>query len=450
MNPAGSTSVGATSSPAGRSAAGRLRADPRLPAYLIAGFGALVAAIVTGRHELAALGAPFIALAAIGLGDRKPAGLTAKVMLRGERVIEGDLVEGEAVFDWDGEAEVDVMLTGCHGVTPVDPAPVVGWSLNARRGPVTLPFRLRAQAWGKHDVGTLWVQVRRPGGLLIREQKLASGSTLRVLPTPLRLNRLFKPAEPRAVAGTHISRFRGQGTDFAELRPYRPGDRLRDLSWSTSARLGEPWVAVRHSERTGTVLLLLDTFFSNDRTGAEALARAARAAWAVAAAHLKAQDRVGLLARGRTAAWLPPQGGRRARWLLLDELLAVGGAAEDEWQPPRQRGRVLVPTDALIVGVTGLGWESFIRDLLHYRRIGHTAVAMVIDTADLLPNGGSQLEAAARRIWLAQRQAERHTLERGGVPTALVSATEGVSPAISILRRRIIALQATRSGARAR
>lgn len=433
-----------------RSAPGRLRADPRLPAYLIAGFGALVAAIVTGQHELAALGAPFVALAAIGLGDRQPAAIRAEVVLHGGRVIEGDVVTGEAYVDWDGEAEVDVVLSGSHGVVPVERGSMIGWSVKARRGPVTLPFQVRARVWGNHDLGTLWVQVRRPGGLVIREQKLVAGAAVRVLPTPLRLNRLFKLAEPRAVAGTHISRLRGQGTDFAELRPYRPGDRLRDLSWATSARLGSPWVAVRHSERTGTVLLLLDSFFSNDPNGTEALARAARAAWAVAAVHLKAQDRVGLLARGRTAAWLPPQAGRRARWLLLDELLAVGGAAEDEWHPPRISGRVVVPSDALIVGVTGLGWQSFVRDLLHYRRVGHTTVALVIDTSDLLPNGQSLLDAAARRIWLARREAERHALERGGIPTALVSPTEGVRPAISTLRRRINALQATRSGARAR
>lgn len=427
--------------------AGRRRADPRLSAYLVAGFGALVAAIATGNHDLAALGAPFVALAAIGVVGRKPATLAGEVTVDGTRVIEGDLVEGEAYIDWDGEAEVDAMLAGGRGVTPVDPTPVVGWSLKAGRGPATLSFRFRARSWGVHDLGTLWIRVRRPGGLLVREQKLASAPTLRVLPAPLRIGRLLKPAEPRAVAGMHLSRFRGHGTDFAELRPYQPGDRLRDLSWGTSARLGEPWVAVHHPERTGTVLLLLDAFFSDERRGREALARAARAAWAVASVHLRAQDRVGLLAQGRTAAWLPPQGGRRARWLLIDELLTVGGAVEDRERRRRHGGRVVIPSDALMVGVTDLRSRRFVRQLLHYRRAGHAAVALVIDTSDLLPDGGGRVDTAARRIWLAQREAERHSLERGGVPTALVAATEGVGSAISNLRRRMSALHATRIGA---
>jgi hypothetical protein len=189
---------------------------------------------------------------------------------------------------------------------------------------------------------------------------------------------------------------------------------------------------------------------SGDRAGPEVLARTARAAWAVASVHLRAQDRVGLLAKGRTVAWLPPRDGRRARWLLLDELLAVGGAAEDVWRPRTRGSRASIPADALVVGVTGLGWHSWTRDLLRYRRAGHSTVALVIDSADLLPAPHGDVDLAARRIWLAQRETERHALERGGVPTALVTG-ESVAPAISALRRRMTAMQhPARSGALAR
>lgn len=420
---------------------GRTRSDPRLPAYLVAGFGALLASIATGRHELVALGAPFLALAATGLMNRRPPGLRAEVKLQGERAIEGDLVGGEVRLDWDGPAEVDVMLAGWRGVEPVDPAPTVGWSLPLGTGPITLPFTLRARSWGVHALGALWVRVRRPRSLTLTEHRLAPVPTLWVLPTPLRISRLLKPAEPRAIAGMHLSRFRGHGTDFAELRPYQPGDRVRDLSWGTSARLGEPWVAVRHPERTGTVLLLLDAFFNPEERSAEALARAARAAWAVASVHLRAQDRVGLLAQGRTAAWLPPQGGRRARWMLLDELLTVGRAAADLTRRRYPRRRVLVPADALVVGVTSLRSQVFVPELLRYRRAGCTTVALVIDTSDLLPETRSRPGTAARRLWLAQREAERRSLERGGIPTALVTEREGAGGAILALRRRLSALE---------
>lgn len=446
MRETGGTTTGSSDAPAVGPETGRRRSDPRLRAYLVAGFGGLAAAIATGQPELAALGAPFIVLAAIGLIDRGAAGVRGGVRVDRARVIEGDVVEGEVRVDWDGEAEVDLLLAGWRGVAPIDPEPVVGWSLPAGRGPVTLPFRLRARSWGVHDLGTLWVRVRRPGGLRAWERDLAPAPSVRVLPAPLRLDSLLKPSEPRVVAGVHLSRSRGHGTDFADLRPYQPGDRLRDLSWSASARFAEPWVTVHHPERTGTVLLLLDAFFTKERKSTEALARAARAAWAVASLHLKAQDRVGLLAYGRTVAWFAPQGGRRARWLLLDELLSVGGAAEDLDRRRRRSRRVVVPSDALIVGVTNLRSQTFRRDLLHHRRTGHTTVALVIDTSDLLPDADSRAEDAARRLWLAQREAERQSLERGGVPTARVTATDGVGPAISSLRRRIEHLRPTGAG----
>lgn len=420
---------------------GSRRPDPRLPAYLVAGFGSLMVAVAVGRPELAALGAPFLALAALGLWRGRAVELHGTVGIHADRAMEGDVVEGEVRIDWGGRAEVDVILDGWRGVTPVEPEGALGWALPLGRGPVILPFRIRARSWGVHDLGVLWVRARRPGGFVVMEQRLARAPSLRVLPSQLRLSRLLKPAEPRTVAGVHLTRFRGHGTDFAELRPYRPGDRMRDVSWSTSARLGEPWVRVNHPERTGTVVLLLDTVFSERGSSVEALARGAQAAWAVASAHLRVQDRVGLLAWGRTAAWLPPQGGRRARWMLLDELLTVGRAAEDLLRRRRFGGRAAVSADALVVGITSLRSQTFTPDLLRYRRAGHATVALVIDTSDLLPPDGSSTDVAARQIWLARREAERLSLERGGVPTAMVTAKEGVGPAILTLRRRMNDLQ---------
>jgi uncharacterized protein (DUF58 family) len=236
------------------------------------------------------------------------------------------------------------------------------------------------------------------------------------------------------VAGAHLSRRRGPGTDFAELRPYVPGDRLRDVSWSTSSRLGEPWVIVHHPERTGTVVLVLDTFHDASAPGTEGLARAARAAWAVAAAHLRAQDRVGLVSEGPAAAWLPPRSGRRARWMLLDELLGVGAAAEDRRSRRPQR-RLAVPPDALVVGVTSLRSPTFARQLVHHRRLGRTTVALVVDTSDLLPPVHGPVEAAAQRLWRVEVDIARYELERAGVPTALVPPAGAVAPAIAILRR---------------
>ena len=414
-------------------AARRGRADPRLVAYLVAAGVCLVGTVVVGRAELAAIGVPFAALTLLGLVDRRPPQPRAAVAVDAPRVLEGDEATGTVTVDWDGEAVLEVLIDRLPGVTAVDPAPVLAWSLPATSGPVELSFRVRADSWGRHELGRVHVRARRPGGLLVWEFPVAAGPTLRVLPRPLHLDALLKPAEPRTVAGSHLARVRGPGTDLADLRPYVPGDRLRDLSWSATARTGEPWVIVRHPERTGTVVLLIDVAVDGSASSTEALARTARAAWAVADVHLQAQDRVGLVANGRTTAWLPPASGRRARWILLDELLAVGGAAEDR-RVTRTFRRVDLPADALVVGVTTLRSPSFSRQLVHHRRKGHATAALVVDTTDLVAPPSDVVDAAAQRLWRAEVEVERHRLEASGVPTALV-AGDDVATAVSALRR---------------
>lgn len=418
---------------AGEAATRPGRADPRLLAYLAAAGASLVGTLIFGRAEMAAIGVPFAALALLGLVDRRPPRLRAVVAVDAHRVLEGDHVTGAITVDWDGEAVVDVLIDRLPGVTAVEPFPVLGWSLPATTGPIELAFRVRAESWGRHELGRVHARARRPGGLLSWETTLGAGPTLRVLPRPLRLDALLKPAEPRTVAGAHLAPVRGPGTDLADLRPYVPGDRLRDLSWSATARTGEPWVIVRHPERTGTVVLLIDVAVDGSASSTEALARTARAAWAVADVHLQAQDRVGLVASGRTTAWLPPASGRRARWILLDELLAVGGAAEDR-RVTRPMQRVTLPADALVVGVTTLRSPSFTRQLVHHRRKGHATGALVIETADLVAPPADIVDAAAQRLWRGEVEVERHRLERSGVPTALVSGDD-VAPAIVALRR---------------
>ncbi|TVP79271.1 MAG: DUF58 domain-containing protein [Gemmatimonadales bacterium] len=479
--------VGAMASGAPR-VPGRWSVDPRLPAWVVAGFGGLLAAVATGRWEFAVLGTPFLVLGALGLVGRRPPLVEGRVEVSSTRILEGDVLEGALLLDWDGEAQVDAVLSGIRGLEQVEPVGAAAWSLPAGEGPVRLRFRLEGRAWGTHDTGTPRVRIRRPGGLVVREVRMRPGPRVKVLPGARRLDQLLRPAEPRAVSGVHVSRRRGEGSDFAELRPYQPGDRLRDLSWGTSARLGEPWVTVHHPERMGTVLLLLDSFVAEGEAYTETLSRAARAAWAVASVHLQARDRVGLLVGGRTPAWVPPGGGRRARWMLLEELLAVGAAAQDRTRQSRSTNQRSLPSDALVVGITSLQSRDFVRELVAHRRSGRAAAALVLDLADLVeegagvggagaggrgagasgpgasgPAGATVTDAgggvaagpgaepapaaaapspadpafAAFRLWMARRDIELRTLERAGVRTAVVREEEGVAPAIAHLRRRM-------------
>jgi uncharacterized protein (DUF58 family) len=99
-------------------------------------------------------------------------------------------------------------------------------------------------------------------------------------------------------AGNYRSAFRGGGLEYEESRPYAPGDDVRSLDWSASARTGVPHVKIFREERDRTLLLGLDVSGSMGfgTAGAAKAATAAHALALVAAAAGRAGDRIGMLA----------------------------------------------------------------------------------------------------------------------------------------------------------
>lgn len=59
-------------------------------------------------------------------------------------------------------------------------------------------------------------------------------------------------------SGTRLSRHKGRGIDFDEVRPYQAGDDTRMIHWSITARLGKPFTKVYKEERERSVYLLID------------------------------------------------------------------------------------------------------------------------------------------------------------------------------------------------
>lgn len=98
-------------------------------------------------------------------------------------------------------------------------------------------------------------------------------------------------------SGSSVSPFRGSGLEFEESRPYAPGDDVRSLDWSATARTGELYVKRHREERSHTLLFALDASRSMAfGTGAASKVEvAARAIALLTAAAGRAGDRFGLL-----------------------------------------------------------------------------------------------------------------------------------------------------------
>lgn len=409
--------------------------DERLVAYCLIALGGLGATLVTGQPALAALAVPFALALAVGLRRTGALQVTARVTLESDQVLEGDLVTGRVELEWDGLLDAHVLVHRLAGVAASTPAGVPTWSLPATTGPVELPIQVQATHWGRHTIGEVWVRLRAPFGLLSWTGMVVTGPTLRVLPGSERLNRLLDPSESRAVLGMHRSTRLGDGHEFAELRPYAPGDRLRDLNWGATARHRRPFVNRRHPELAGEVVIAIDAFGDGSTGSTEALARAARAAWAVASIHLQANDRVGLVGLGGRTRWLHPAAGRRAKYELLETLLHIGGDVADSSTRHGSNLRTAVPASALVVALTPLHDRRTIRTLQSWRARGRSVAVAMIDTRNLLGEPTSTAEALARRLWSIELDGHRRELTEVGIPVVTMADDGPIAPVVSALRR---------------
>jgi len=68
----------------------------------------------------------------------------------------------------------------------------------------------------------------------------------------------YKPEGKVLRGGDHLSRLRGRGMDFAEVRNYQAGDEIRHMEWRVTARTGRPHIKVYQEERERPVVLLTD------------------------------------------------------------------------------------------------------------------------------------------------------------------------------------------------
>jgi len=127
-------------------------------------------------------------------------------------------------------------------------------------------------------------------------------------------------------AGQSESVFKGRGIEFEEVRPYIPGDEVRDIDWNVTARLGSPYVKRFVEQRELTVLLVVDISPSMrfGTTGVEKRELAAELCAVLGFAAVSNDDRVGLVLAGeRVEHFVPPARGRSHLLRLLRDVLGV-------------------------------------------------------------------------------------------------------------------------------
>jgi len=137
----------------------------------------------------------------------------------------------------------------------------------------------------------------------------------------------------QGVAGDYHSVFKGRGMEFAEVRPYLPGDDVRSIDWNVTARMGEPYVKQYVEERDLTVFLAVDVSGSLNFGSRAILKRelAAEITALLAFAAIRNQDRVGAaLMTDHLDLFLPPRRRRTHVLRLVREVLGRRAAGSTD------------------------------------------------------------------------------------------------------------------------
>jgi uncharacterized protein (DUF58 family) len=389
---------------------------PRLPAYAVLASAGLLAAVGFGRVEFLSLTAPFVLLLAVGLARLPAPEVAVEVSLDRQRAVEGDEVElvvslraREDVERLELAAQIPLGLEPCE-----DAAVAVRLRAGERR---EFPLRLRCRRWGAYQLGALELRAVDRFRLVCDEAKLEPTLALRVHPGAERLRQLLRPTQTQPSAGSQVARAKGEGIEFADIRPFTPGDRLRRINWRATARRQALQVNESHPERNADIVLFLDSFAEARHADEGVLDRAIRAAAALAERYLQHRDRVGLIGFGSTVRWLTPASGAAQLHRIVDGLLETEIIFSPyTWKTIDLVPRRTLPPQSLVLALTPLLDDRSIRALLDLRGRGFELAIIDVSPIASADRGEGELGELALRAWKLWRQSLRHRFQRLGVP----------------------------------
>ena len=409
------------------------RASARIAGYAALTAIGLVAALALRRPELAVLVAPFALVLAVGLRNARDPKVEVEFTLATDRIVEGSEVDCEiTVSAATGVDRVELLLDLPPGLEVADGDGAVALRLRGA-DERTIPLQLRPVRWGLYDVGEVEVRARDVLRLVVWERRFRHSERLKAYPKEEALRRILAPIETQAFTGSEVARTKGDGIEYADIRDYVPGDRLRSINWRASARRNDLVVNERHPERNADVVLFVDSFADVRRGDRSTLDDAVRAAATLATRYLDRRDRVGLVAFGGILRWLQPGMGFIQRFRLIETVLETGVEPTYTWRDVNRIPPRILPPKALVLALTPLVDPRYVAALEDLRARGFDLVVVEVDPVGLVEPGRDEIEALAFRLWLLERDVLRSRLQGLGIAVArwgddvsLEAALEGV------------------------
>jgi uncharacterized protein (DUF58 family) len=399
------------------------RADSsRLAAY--AGLAALglLGGLAAGRVEIVVLAAPFALAAALGAAVGREPAIRGRVLVDRERALEGENVRVRVELQGaEGAARLDVLL-------PLPDELAVRGGSNPRAlaaAEASTELVVHCRRWGAFALGPALVRARDAFGFHTWEAAVGTAQPLRVYPSVETMHALLEPLQTKVYVGNQVSRARGDGIEFADIREWHPGDRLHRVNWRATARRGELWVNEQHPERNTDIVLFLDTFTDASIGQRGTLDLTVRAAASLAHRYLQRKDRVGVVGFGGTLSWLLPASGTRQLYRIVDSLIEMAivfsyATKNIDVLPPRT-----LPPQALVLALTPLLDARSTTTLLQLRARGSDLVVVDVSPVPFVRPFRDELSQLSYRLWSLSRDALRARYERAGLP--VVTWTDGAA-----------------------
>jgi len=284
-----------------------------------------------------------------------------------------------------------------------------------------LSYRVSPSERGVHLFRELHLWFRSPAGLAERSCRFNLGGEARVHPNLRNLRRyeLRARRDLLRLGGARRARLLGRQGDFERLRDFVTGDDVRHLDWKATARLRRPITRLFQTERSQTLLVLVDgtRLMAGQAGELTKMDYAVNAALMLAHVGLSRGDRVGVAVFDQgLRSYLPPRSGHAQFGRVLD--LLFDQQATRSFPRYREAARQLVRDNrrrSLLVWITDLvdgeQGQELVTALRSLRR-RHLSVVVALsdpalgELAQRVPVDGRDLFAAtAATEMLSERDA---------------------------------------------
>ncbi len=387
------------------------RPTPALVTSAAVSGGLLILAVLASNPGLVVLATPLVAITIWSILTRPTSHPRVGTIRTSRQTTEGVVQQWSARIEGLEGSESVHAATRSGAQVRCDPATGV-LVATPTDGSATLTMTWAARRWGLADVGT---------GSCVASSAWSGfrAGPLELLPVRVRVIPAVPPfaitggaPRPAGLIGQNRSVRRGDGSEFADLRLYQHGDRLRRIHWPISARTGQLHVRTTHAELDSEILLVLDAQEEYGDSATEtgtSLDVGVRACAAMSAHLLQRGERVGLRVLSSTSAGrVRSAGGAGQLRRILHELSGVRAGALGP-TGTAARHRIEGSRGTLIVVVSPV--IGTVASTLAAGAAQRGLPTVLIDCLPSSTAGGD----VAHRLSMLERQVQMHRLQHRGL-----------------------------------